>query len=91
MTRHSFLRKLPLTKDEVQKLKSLGADNALALLAMRKAFREAFDSFVGKKRAARIAAALESLLTDDERKRLAHSKPARFPLGARLRHPPRSA
>jgi hypothetical protein len=65
-----FLKSLPISEEERQKLAGLGASTPLALLCLRKASSEAFDRHFGADRAAAIAEALEGLLNEEEKERL---------------------
>ena len=80
----SFLDQLPISDEERKKLVSFGANSAYAILAMRKASKEAFDAYIGPERAEIIAGYLGNLLTPSEKESL--SKPPKAPgvLGARL-------
>ncbi len=79
-----FLKDLPISEEERQKLAGLGASTPLALLFLRKASPEAFDRHVGADRAAAIAEALEGLLSEEEKVKLKAPFSPRGKLGARL-------
>jgi hypothetical protein len=80
----AFLDTLPLSDEERQKLKALGASTPFALLSMRHASREAFDAHIGAQRADEIASQLEKLLSADELEQL--RRPVALPgaLGGRM-------
>lgn len=79
-----FLKDLPISEEERQKLASLGASTPLALLSLRKASPEAFDRHVGADRAAAVAEALEGLLSEEDKVRLRAPFTPKGKFGARL-------
>jgi len=79
-----FLKGLPISEEERQKLEGLGASGPLALLLLRKASPEAFDRHVGADRAAAIAEALEGLLSEEEKVKLKAPFLPKGKFGARL-------
>lgn len=79
-----FLKRLPISEEERQKLAGLGASTPLALLLLRKASPEAFDRHVGADRAAAIAEALEGLLNEKEKEKLKAPFSPKGKFGARL-------
>ena len=79
-----FLKALQISDEERTKLSKLSAKTPLALLAMRKASRDAFDEHVGRDRAEAIAKELENLLTDEDRESLSKPPKGVGRLGARL-------
>lgn len=83
-----FLDELTLSDEERAKLAKLGARTPVALLAMRKASKQAFDDYIGQDRADVIATELDSLLTDEERESLKGPAKRVGRLGARLDPPP---
>ena len=85
-----FLSRLSLQDDEREKLAGLGASTPLAILSMRKASKESFDRFFGAVRADAIAEELQTLLSEEERRRLDdQTSPFLGYLGARLGPPSR--
>jgi hypothetical protein len=83
-----FLKDLPISEEERQKLASLGAPTPLALLLLRKASPEAFDRHVGGDRAAAIVDALKGLLSKEEKTKLKAPISPKGKFGARLSPPP---
>jgi hypothetical protein len=79
-----FLKNLPISEEERAKLSKLGAGTPLALLSMRKASKDAFDSYVGRDRADAIAGELEMLLTREEAESLKRPAKGVGRFGARL-------
>jgi hypothetical protein len=79
-----FLRSLPLSEEERQKLAGLGASTPLALLFLRKASPKAFDRHIGVDRAPVIAEALEGLLSEEDKVKLKAPFTLRGQFGARL-------
>ena len=84
----AWLASLSLSEGERDKLRALGVATPVALLSMRKASKAAFDNHLGPERAEAIAREAESLLTDEERARLADKPKPGGSLGARLDRPP---
>jgi len=64
----SSLDQLDLSAEERSKLQTLGVSTPLALAALRRASRAAFDAYIGACRAAEIARQAESLLSEEELK-----------------------
>jgi hypothetical protein len=85
-----FLKSLPLSEEERQKLAALGAKTPLELLFMRKASPEAFDRYIGADRADAIAKALEGLLDEQDKVRLKAPFTPKGKLGARLSPAPQN-
>jgi hypothetical protein len=83
-----FLKNLGLNDEEYRKLAALGASTPAAILAIRRAAPESFDQLLGATRARELVTRLETLLTPEERKRLALASPKVYPLGAMLGVPP---
>ncbi|MBZ5726651.1 MAG: hypothetical protein LAP87_16830 [Acidobacteriia bacterium] len=79
-----FLKNLPIGEEERAKLSEFGAATPLALLAMRKASKDAFDSYLGRDRADAIACELEKLLTPGEAESLKQPIKSVGRFGARL-------
>ena len=85
MVPSDFLEALQLSEEDRAKLASFGADSACALLAIRKASKDAFDNYLGRDRVENTVEQLERLLTSEQRHALQQSaKAAAGPLGARL-------
>ena len=84
-----FLRGLPISEEEMQKLAGLGASTPLALLFLRKASPKAFDRHFGADRAAAIAEALEGLLSEEEKVKLKTPSSPKGKFGARLSPAPK--
>jgi hypothetical protein len=79
-----FLDNLAISKEEREKLAGFGADTPYKLLNLRKASKQAFDSYIGPERAEVIAAELEKLISEDERELLKAPPHRPGSLGARL-------
>lgn len=79
-----FLKGLPISEEERQKLADLGASTPLALLLLRKASPEAFDLHLGADRAAAIGEVLEGLLSEEEKAKLKEPFSPKGKFGARL-------
>jgi hypothetical protein len=84
-----FLKGLPISEEERQKLGSLGASSSLALLVLRKASPEAFDRHIGPNRAAAIVEALEGLLSEEDKVKLKSPFTPKGKFGARLSPAPK--
>lgn len=83
-----FLNSLPLSNEDKKKLGDLAPKSAFELLARRQAAKASFDAYLGADRADAIANVLGTLLSDDERQKLAEpvtAAPGR--LGARTGKP----
>ncbi len=81
----SFLSNLGLTEEEKSKLAKLGASTPAALLALRRAASQDFETLLGKDRAEQITKGLRQLLSEDELQRIDTAPPVRrYPLGALL-------
>jgi len=83
-----FLKDLDISEEERKKLASFGASNPKALLSLRRASRDAFDSYLGNDRADAIARQLEALLTGEEKESLKTPLTRPGHLGARMDEPP---
>jgi hypothetical protein len=84
-----FIDQLRVSEEERQKLKALGVDSPIGILAMRKASKLSFDALIGSPgRADAIAEQLKALLGPDEIARLEAPPHQSGALGARLTPPP---
>jgi hypothetical protein len=83
-----FLKSLPISEEERQKLAALGASTPLALLFLRRASPEAFDRHIGTTRAPAIAEALEALLSEEDKEKLGVPFAPKGKFGARLNPAP---
>jgi hypothetical protein len=65
-----FLDGLEVSDEDRARLASLGAKSPYALLARRKASKDAFDGYIGQDLADSVAIQLDPLLTDEQRESL---------------------
>jgi hypothetical protein len=84
-----YLKGLPISEEERQKLGSLGA-SPLEILRKRKASPEAFDRHLGPDRATAIVEALEGLLSEEDKVKLKEPSTQKGKLGARLSPAPKN-
>jgi len=83
-----FLKGLPISEEEREKLAALDASSPLTLLFLRKASPAAFDRHVGADRAAAVAEALEGLLSEEDKAKLKAPFTPKGKFGALLRPAP---
>jgi hypothetical protein len=79
-----FIDNLPVSDDDKQKLRALGASSPFGVLSIRKASRNYFDQHFGPHHAQAIEDHLRPLLTPDELRRLDEPSKQGGALGARL-------
>jgi hypothetical protein len=81
---YEYLKSLSLSKDQEDKLSALGARTPAALLSMIDQVPEKFASFFGAAETERIRAILATLISDEEKEKLAKLPEFRGKFGARV-------
>lgn len=85
---YEYLAKLTVSAEEREKLRQLGAPNALALRSMIDASPEALASFLGKEKLETIKHQLDLQINEADKKTLDSVSNEEFGLGAELGEPP---